>query len=188
MMSLTFKHTVYQTFSSKERVSFNVMAAVTTCSDFGAKENKVCHCFHCFPIYLPWNDGTECHGLSFLNVISFCFFTSLLNFLLSFFFFFFRFFYVLVFWPQGMWDLSFLTRDWTQSLCPGRRRSLNYWTIREIPVLSQLFPLSFFTFIKRLFSSSSLSAIKMVSSAYLRLLIFLPAILIPAFFLVIHLS
>ena len=37
-----------------------------------------------------------------------------------------------------------------------------------------------FTFIKRLFSSSSLSAIRVVSSAYLRLLIFLPAILIPA--------
>ena len=35
-------------------------------------------------------------------------------------------------------------------------------------------------FIKRLFSSSSLSAIRVVSSAYLRLLIFLPAILIPA--------
>ena len=33
-----------------------------------------------------------------------------------------------------------------------------------------------FTFIKRLFSSSSLSAIRVVSSAYLRLLIFLPAI------------
>ena len=29
---------------------------------------KVCHCFHCFPIYLPWSDGTECHDLSFLNV------------------------------------------------------------------------------------------------------------------------
>ena len=43
------------------------------------------------------------------------------------------------------------------------------------------FSLSSFTFIKRLFSSSSLSAIKVVSSAYLRLLIFLPAILIPAF-------
>ena len=42
------------------------------------------------------------------------------------------------------------------------------------------FPLSSFTFIKRLFSSSSLSAISVVSSAYLRLLIFLPAILIPA--------
>ena len=28
----------------------------------------VCHCFHCFPIYLPWSDGTGCHDLSFLNV------------------------------------------------------------------------------------------------------------------------
>ena len=42
------------------------------------------------------------------------------------------------------------------------------------------FSLSSFTFIKRLFSSSSLSAIRVVSSAYLRLLRFLPAILIPA--------
>jgi len=41
------------------------------------------------------------------------------------------------------------------------------------------FSLSSFSLIKRLFSSSSLSAIR-VSSAYLRLLIFLPAILIPA--------
>ena len=39
--------------------------------------------------------------------------------------------------------------------------------------------LSSFTFIKRLFSSSSLSAIRVVSSAYLRLLLFLLAILIP---------
>ena len=36
-----------------------------------------------------------------------------------------------------------------------------------------------FTFIKRLFSSSSLSAMRVVSSAYLRLFIFLPEILIP---------
>ena len=28
----------------------------------------VCHYFHCFPIYLPWSDGTRCHDLSFLNV------------------------------------------------------------------------------------------------------------------------
>ena len=42
------------------------------------------------------------------------------------------------------------------------------------------FSLSSFTLIKRLFSSSLLSAIRVVSSAYLRLLIFLPAILIPA--------
>ena len=27
----------------------------------------VCHCLHCFPIYLPWSDGTRCHDLSFLN-------------------------------------------------------------------------------------------------------------------------
>ena len=31
-------------------------------------KNKICHCFHCFPIYLPWSDGTRCHDLSFLNV------------------------------------------------------------------------------------------------------------------------
>ena len=91
------------------------MAAVTVCSDFGAQENKVCLCFHCFLIYLPWSDGTRCHDLRFLNV-----------------------------------------------------------------EFKPVFSLSSFTFIKRLFSSSLLSAISVVSSAYLRLLIFLPAILIPA--------
>ena len=65
----------------------------------------VCHCFHFFPIYLPWSDGTRCH--------------------------------VLVFWM-----LSF----------------------------KPAFSLSYFTFIKRLFSSSLLSAIRVSSSAYLRLL------------------
>ena len=25
--------------------------------------------FHCFPIYLPWSDGTGCHDLSLLNVV-----------------------------------------------------------------------------------------------------------------------
>ena len=86
------------------------MTAVTICSDFGAPQNKVCHCF---PIYFPWSDGARCH------------------------------------------DLSFLTVE------PG-------------------FSLSSFIFIKRLFSCSLLSAIRMVLSAYLRLLIFLLAILIPA--------
>ena len=28
----------------------------------------VSHSFHCFPIYLPWSDGTRCHDLCFLNV------------------------------------------------------------------------------------------------------------------------
>ena len=91
------------------------MAAVTICSDFGAPQNKVCPCFHCFPIYLPWSDGTRCHNLSFLNV--------------------------------ELWST---------------------------------FSLFSLTFIKRHFSSSSLSAIRVVSSPYLRLLIFLLAILIPA--------
>ena len=41
--------------------------AVTIHSDFEAQENKVCHCFHCFP-YLSWCDGTGCLDFSFLNV------------------------------------------------------------------------------------------------------------------------
>ena len=72
---------------------------------FGAPQNEICHCFHCFPIYLPWSDGTRCHDLSF-------------------------------------WMLSF----------------------------KPAFALSSFTFIKRLFSASLLSAIRVVSSAHLRLL------------------
>ena len=28
----------------------------------------VCHCFHYFPSYLLWSDGTGCHDLHFLNV------------------------------------------------------------------------------------------------------------------------
>ena len=53
---------------------------------------------------------------------------------------------------------------------------LVFWMLSFKPT----FPLSPFTFTKRLFGSSSLSAIRVVSSAYLRLLIFLPAVLIPA--------
>ena len=36
------------------------MAAITICNDFGAPKNKAWHCFHCFPIYFPWSDGTRC--------------------------------------------------------------------------------------------------------------------------------
>ena len=53
---------------------------------------------------------------------------------------------------------------------------LVFWMLSFKPT----FPLSSFTFIKKLFSSSSLSAMRVVSSAYLRVLIFLPAILIPS--------
>ena len=56
---------------------------------------------------------------------------------------------------------------------------LVFWMLSFNPAFS----LCSFTFIKRLFKSSSLSLIRMGSSAYLRLLIFLLAILIP---LVLH--
>ena len=96
------------------------MAAATIHSDFGAQDNKICHCFPFLPIYLPWSDGTRCSDLHFFSVESLA---------------------------------SFLT-----VLFQGHLSSL----------------------IKRLFSSSLLSVIRVVSSAYLRLLIFLPAILILA--------
>ena len=90
----------------------NFMAAVTICSDFGAQENKICHCSTFSP--------SICHAIS----------------------------------------------DETE--CPV----FLIWSFKPA------FPLSSFTLIKRLFSSSSLSVIRVVSSAYLRLL-FLLTILIP---------
>ena len=51
-----------------------------------------------------------------------------------------------------------------------------FWTLNFKPAFSFFS----FTFIKRLFSYSALSAIRVVSFAYLRLLIFLLAIFIPA--------
>ena len=63
---------------------------------------------------------------------------------------------------------------------------LVFWMVKFMPTFS----LSSFTFIKRLFSSSSLSTIRVVSSAYLKLLVFFLAFLIlacascsPAFFM-----
>ena len=42
--------------------------------------------------------------------------------------------YALVFWPQGLWDLSSLTRDQICTL-PIGRQSLNHWTTREVPLV-----------------------------------------------------
>ena len=56
-----------------------------------------------------------------------------------------------------------------------------WFSFFEYWVLNQLFSLSSITFIKSLFSFPLLSAIRVVTSAYLRLLIFLPTILIPAY-------
>ena len=96
------------------------MAAITIHGDFWAQENKVCHCFHCFPIYLPLSDRTRCHDLSFF------------------------------------WMLNFKSAS-SLSLLPPSKRST---------VSSSSF--------------STLSSIRVVESAYMRLLIFLPEILILA--------
>ena len=61
--------------------------------------------------------------------------------------------------------------------CHGCHGILIFWMLSFKPVFS----LSSFTFIKRLFSSSSPSSIRVVPSTYLWLLIFLLAILIPAY-------
>ena len=59
---------------------------------FEAQRNNVSHCFHYFPIYLPWSGGTTCHGLSFLNAecqvsfftLLFCFHQEALQFFFPF--------------------------------------------------------------------------------------------------------
>ena len=115
VMSLLFKMLSRFVIAFLPRIKcLNFMAAVTICSDFGAPKNKICQCFHCFPVYF--------HEVMELDAMIWLF-----------------------------WILSF----------------------------KPTFSLFSFTFIKRLFSSS-LSAIRVVSFVYLRLLIFLPVILIPA--------
>ena len=87
-------------FLLRNNFLFNFVAAVTICSDFGAQENKVCHCFYFFPFYLPWSDRTRCHDISFLNVE---FKTS---------------FFILIFHPHqetsrdSLVPLHFLSLDW----------------------------------------------------------------------------
>ena len=41
------------TFLPRSKCLLISWLTVTICSDFGAPNNKVCHCFHCFPIYFP---------------------------------------------------------------------------------------------------------------------------------------
>ena len=52
VMSLLFNMLSSLVIAFLPRSKINFMAVVTICSDFEAQENKVCHCFHCFPIYL----------------------------------------------------------------------------------------------------------------------------------------
>ena len=40
-------------FLPMKKASFNIMAAVTICSDIGTQEHKVCHYFHCHEVMGP---------------------------------------------------------------------------------------------------------------------------------------
>ena len=53
VMSLLFNmlSRFFIAFLSRSKHSFNFMTAVTICGDFGAQENKVCHCSYCLFIY-----------------------------------------------------------------------------------------------------------------------------------------
>ena len=78
--------------------------------------------------------------------------------------------------PKNVSTVSIVSPSISHEVMGPDAMILVFWMLSFKPTFS----LSSFTFIKRLFSSSSLSAIRVVSSAYLRLLIFLPEILIPA--------
>ena len=69
---------------------------------------------------------------------------------------------------------------WLDGITDSMDMSLSLILVFWMLSFKTVFSLSSFTFIKRLFNSSLLSAIRVVSSAYLKLLIFLPGTLIPA--------
>ena len=47
---ITNKHIPEKTQVHVSKIWINFMAAITISSDFGVQENKVCHCFHVFPL------------------------------------------------------------------------------------------------------------------------------------------
>ena len=71
-------------FPAKKQLSSDFMAAVTMHRDFRAPEEEICHCFHLFPLYFPWSDGTGCYDLSlifsFKSAFSFSSFTLIKRF------------------------------------------------------------------------------------------------------------
>ena len=45
--------TIHGVTKSQTGLSDSTKLTVTVCTDLGAEENKICHCFHFSPIYLP---------------------------------------------------------------------------------------------------------------------------------------
>jgi len=156
------------------------MTAVTILSDFGAQENKICHCCHFFPTYLPWNDGTKCHDLSFW-MLSFKPAFSLSSFTLI------KRLFSSSSVAQRIKRLPAIRETWVRSL--GREDPLEKEVATHSSILAWRIPWTEeldglqSTGSQRVrhdwATSLSLSTIKVVSSAYLRLLIFLLAILTP---------
>ena len=70
VMSLFFNtlSRLVMAFLPRSNGLFNFMVTVPSEVILEAPKNKVCYCFHCFLIYLPWSDGTACSDLTFLNV------------------------------------------------------------------------------------------------------------------------
>ena len=60
MSLLFFIHHLGLSSLSCQEASSSFMDAITTCRDLGAQE-EICHCFHCFPIYLPLEKGMANH-------------------------------------------------------------------------------------------------------------------------------
>ena len=88
---------------------------------------------------------------------------------------------LLISWLQSPSAVILEPRKIKSAIVSTVSQSISYEVMgSDAMIFKPTFSLSPFTFIRRLVSSS-LSAIRVVSSAYLRLLIFLPAILIPAY-------
>ena len=68
VMSLLFNMLSRFVIASLPRSKHLLISWLPSPSAVILEPHKTKYCFHCFPIYLPWSDGTRCHDLSFLNV------------------------------------------------------------------------------------------------------------------------
>jgi len=67
VMSLLFNKLSWLVITFLPRNKHLLISWLQSSSPVILKPQKIkSHCFHCFPIYLPWSDGTRCHDLSSL--------------------------------------------------------------------------------------------------------------------------